>query len=127
MRPAQLPPAANRDYDCGHARASAFAIHVLALKNNGRLPVIIQGGMGVGISDWRLAQAVSSTGQLGVVSGTALDTILVRRLQSGDPGGHMRRALARLPFREMAARIVSRYFISGGKSATRPYLPMPMH
>ncbi|MGD8321328.1 MAG: hypothetical protein PVJ02_12765, partial [Gemmatimonadota bacterium] len=37
-------------------------------------PVIIQGGMGVGISGWRLARAVSSRGQLGVVSGTALDS-----------------------------------------------------
>ena len=50
------------------------------------LPVIIQGGMGAGVSSWRLARAVSSTGQLGVVSGTALDVILARRLQEGDPG-----------------------------------------
>ena len=33
------------------------------------LPQIIQGGMGVGISNWRLANAVSRQGQLGVVSG----------------------------------------------------------
>jgi nitronate monooxygenase len=97
------------------------------LKNTARLPFIIQGGMGVGISDWRLAKAVSSTGQLGVVSGTALDTILVRRLQSGDPGGHMRRALSMFPFREMAERIVGRYFIYGGKAPTRPYIAMPLH
>ena len=45
------------------------------------IPPIIQGGMGVGISDWRLARAVSLRGQLGVVSGTALDTVMVRRLQ----------------------------------------------
>ena len=51
------------------------------------LPRVIQGGMGVGISNWRLAQAVSRTGQLGVVSGTALDQLLSRRLQDGDPGG----------------------------------------
>ena len=43
--------------------------------------------MGVGVSDWRLARAVSRTGQLGVVSGTGIDTVLVRRLQDGDPGG----------------------------------------
>src|SRR5689334_22586110 len=35
-------------------------------------PIVIQGGMGAGVSDWRLARAVSATGQLGVVSGTAL-------------------------------------------------------
>jgi nitronate monooxygenase len=32
------------------------------------LPIIIQGGMGAGVSDWRLARAVSITGQLGVVT-----------------------------------------------------------
>ncbi|MEK7771050.1 MAG: hypothetical protein AAB335_08185, partial [candidate division NC10 bacterium] len=33
------------------------------------LPLIIQGGMGAAVSDWRLANAVARTGQLGVVSG----------------------------------------------------------
>ncbi len=60
-------------------------------------PVIIQGGMGVGVSGWPLARAVALTGQLGVVSGVALDTILARRLQLGDPGGHVRRTLANFP------------------------------
>ena len=32
-------------------------------------PIIIQGGMGVAVSGWRLARAVAQTGQLGVVSG----------------------------------------------------------
>ncbi|MCC6164751.1 MAG: nitronate monooxygenase [Acidobacteria bacterium] len=90
-------------------------------------PIIIQGGMGVGISDWRLAQAVSRTGQLGVVSGTALDVLLARRLQMGDPGGHIRRALARLPLPGLANRILSRYFIEGGKSPDQPFRPMPLH
>src|SRR5690606_37622633 len=58
------------------------------------LPLLIQGGMGAGVSGWRLAQSVAREGQLGVVSGTALDTILVRTLQLGDPEGHYRRALA---------------------------------
>ena len=49
---------------------------------------IIQGGMGVAISGWRLAAAVGCLpGCLGVVSGTAIDTVLARRLQDGDPGG----------------------------------------
>ena len=56
------------------------------------LPTIIQGGMGAGVSGYRLANAVARAGQLGVVSGTALDVILPRRLQVGDPGGDMRRA-----------------------------------
>ncbi len=52
------------------------------------LPRLIQGGMGVGVSGWELARKVSMHGQLGVVSGTALDTILVRRLGKGDFGAH---------------------------------------
>lgn len=88
---------------------------------------IIQGGMGAGISDWRLAKAVSSLGQLGVVSGTALDVILARRLQAGDPGGHMRRGLAALPAPDIADRILATYFIPEGKAADRPFRPLPLH
>ena len=47
------------------------------------LPKIIQGGMGVRISSWKLAREVSNMGQLGVVSGTAMDTVFVRTLQDG--------------------------------------------
>lgn len=85
------------------------------------LPVIIQGGMGAAVSGWRLAREVSLAGQLGVVSGTALDLVLSRRLQLGDPGGHIRRALAEFPFPEMAERILKRYFIPGGKDAATPF------
>jgi len=92
-----------------------------------KYPVIIQGGMGAGVSSWRLAQAVSLHGQLGVVSGTALDEILVRRLQDGDPGGHMHRALEAFPFPAMAERIRREYYIPGGKAATAPYRTMPTH
>ena len=86
-------------------------------------PRIIQGGMGVGVSNWRLARAVSQEGQLGVVSGTALDTVLARRLQMGDQGGHLRRALRKFPFQEMARRIWDRYFIEGGKTLGKAFLP----
>ena len=48
------------------------------------LPRIIQGGMGVRISSWKLAREVSQKGELGVISGTAMDTILVRTLQDGE-------------------------------------------
>jgi nitronate monooxygenase len=89
-------------------------------------PVIIQGGMGAGVSNWRLANAVSKQGQLGVVSGTALDEILARRLQDGDPGGHMRRGLDHFPFPEMAERIWREYYIPGGKAATASYKKTPM-
>jgi len=90
-------------------------------------PRIIQGGMGVGVSNWRLAQAVSRLGQLGVVSGTALDAVFVRRLADGDQGGHMRKGLDAFPFPEMARRIWSEYFVPGGKSSSTPYPSLPMH
>lgn len=48
------------------------------------LPRIIQGGMGVRISSWKLAREVSQKGELGVISGTAMDTILIRTLQDGE-------------------------------------------
>ncbi|MGW7380534.1 hypothetical protein [Streptomyces sp. NPDC054794] len=78
------------------------------------LPWLLQGGMGVGVSGWRLARAVARTGQLGVVSGTALDTLLIRVLQGGDPGGHLRLALAGFPVPELADSIRERYFVEGG-------------
>jgi nitronate monooxygenase len=84
-------------------------------------PVLIQGGMGVAVSGWRLARAVSSLGQLGVVSGTALAVVLARRLQLGDPGGELRHALAHYPFPRMAARVLADYFIPGGKPAAAPF------
>jgi nitronate monooxygenase len=91
------------------------------------LPKIIQGGMGVGVSNWRLAQAVSKLGQLGVVSGTALDSVFVRRLADGDLGGHMRRGLEAFPFPDMAKRIWQEYFVHDGKAAGAPYKVLPMH
>jgi nitronate monooxygenase len=82
--------------------------------------------MGAGVSNWRLAQAVSRIGQLGVVSGTGLADIVCRRLQDGDPGGHIRRALAHFPFPSMAKRVLDSFFISDGKSKSTPYLTFAM-
>ncbi len=92
-----------------------------------QFPKVIQGGMGVGVSNWRLAQAVSRLGQLGVVSGTALDSLFVRRLVDGDPGGHMRRGLDAFPFPAIARRVWQEYFVPGGKAANAPYPLLPMH
>ena len=90
-------------------------------------PAIIQGGMGIGISHWGLARAVSQAGQLGVVSGTAIDSVLVRRLQDGDPGGHMRRALAAFPWQDVAEHTLQRYFKPRGRAPDEPYALLPMH
>ncbi len=90
------------------------------------LPVVIQGGMGVAVSDWRLAKAVATEGQLGVVSGTAIDAVLVRRLQLGDKDGHVRRALDAFPIPGVVDGILKRYFIEGGKAPDARFKQKPL-
>ncbi|RJP22055.1 MAG: nitronate monooxygenase [Candidatus Omnitrophota bacterium] len=90
-------------------------------------PKLIQGGMGAGVSNWFLAKAVSKMGQLGVVSGTALDSVLARRLQLGDPEGHLRRALDHFPIREIAQRVYDTYFIPNGKADHESFKRIPMY
>ncbi|MBN1226768.1 MAG: nitronate monooxygenase [Deltaproteobacteria bacterium] len=85
------------------------------------LPEIIQGGMGIGVSSWRLAKAVSENGQIGVVSGVAIDSVIARRLQLGDHDGKIRHALSNFPWPDMAQRILDAYFIPGGKSNKEPF------
>ena len=91
------------------------------------LPRVIQGGMGVAVSNWRLANAVARTGQLGVVSGTLLDTVFVRRLQDGDPGGDMRRAIAHFPVPDVGDAILRRYFNAAGRAPGVAYKALPMY
>ena len=60
---------------------------------------LIQGGMGVYVSNWRLARAVAQQrpGETaGTVSGTALDVVYVRLVHLGDPCGHLPRGLPAL-------------------------------
>jgi nitronate monooxygenase len=90
-------------------------------------PLIIQGGMGIGVSNWTLARAVSLQGHLGVVSGTALDSLFVRRLQDGDVGGHIRRALEKFPFPDVSADILSKYFNPDGRAEGEPYKAASMY
>jgi NAD(P)H-dependent flavin oxidoreductase YrpB (nitropropane dioxygenase family) len=90
------------------------------------LPMIIQGGMGVAVSDWGLARAVSREGQLGVVSGTALDLVLARRLWDGDLGGHCRRAMEAFPIAGIAEEMLERFFRPEG-SPDRPYPLIPQY
>ncbi len=88
-------------------------------------PVIIQGGMGVNVSSWKLANAVSREGQMGVVSGTAMDEVLVRNLQIGDPGGHYRRALDNFPVPEVSKKILHKFYIPDGKPENEPFKLLP--
>ncbi len=94
---------------------------------------LIQGGMGVYVSNWRLAKAVAQEVPgvtVGTVSGTGLDIVYARLLQLGDPGGHIRRALSALDARfgtDLGKRVVDRYFIPGGKEPSQPYRLSPVH
>ena len=97
------------------------------MKSSNQLPEIIQGGMGIGVSCWHLAKAVAVQGQMGVVSGTAVDSVMLRRLQSGDSDGNIRRALSHFPWADMAQRISDEYFIPGGKPPEKPFKPTPAH
>ncbi len=90
------------------------------------LPIIIQGGMGVAISNWRLARAVSRTGQLGVVSGTLLPVVQARLLQQGDPDGNLRRAFDHFPIPAIAQRAWNDYFVPGGLPPDTPFKLTPM-
>ncbi len=89
------------------------------------LPVIIQGGMGVAVSGWRLARAVGRLGQMGVVSGTALDVVHARRLGDGDPDGDLRRAYSHFPFPGFAERALDRWFSPGGREEGESYRSVP--
>lgn len=98
-------------------------MHANESKSN---PILIQGGMGVGVSDWRLAKTVSLLGHLGVVSGTALNTILIRRLQDGDAQGDMRRAMVRFPDQAVTGEVLRTYWREGGRSPKRGYKRSPL-
>lgn len=95
---------------------------------------IIQGGMGVGVSDWELARAVSNYipfGEsepvgLGVVSATAPDVLLARGLQNGDSSGVLREALANFPNQSIARKILEKFFIEEGKAPETNYISNPI-
>jgi NAD(P)H-dependent flavin oxidoreductase YrpB (nitropropane dioxygenase family) len=58
------------------------------------------------------------------VSGTALEIVCARRLQQGDLGGDVRRALAHFPFPGVAERIMRTYYVAGGKAAGAAFRPV---
>ena len=88
--------------------------------------------MGVNVSNWELAGAVSSAGEhlgvktMGVVSGTGIGSVLARRLQDGDPGGSCRNAFDAFPYRELADRVWRTWYVEGGKPEDKPYKCPPM-
>lgn len=89
-------------------------------------PTIIQGGMGVGVSSWRLARRVAELGEFGVVSGTGIDTVMVRELQQGDPNGRLR-VLQDYPDAEIVRWLTERFYVEGGIAEGTPYRLLPIH
>ena len=88
-------------------------------------PCIIQGGMGIAISSWKLAREVAMAGELGVVSGTSIDAVITRRLQDGDLDGSVRRALSHFPDQVIADEVLKRFYVDGGIEPSATYLPVP--
>jgi nitronate monooxygenase len=82
--------------------------------------------MGVAVSNWQLARAVSRKGQMGVVSGTALDTVLIRRLQDGDLDGSMRRAIAAFPCQKIGQAVLDRWYSGRARAVDEPYALKPL-
>lgn len=95
------------------------------MRSTSSYPTIIQGGMGIAVSSWQLAKEVSIAGELGVISGTAIDSVVARRLQDGDASGDIRRAMAAYPHQETIKEIMDRFFIEGGREDGKPYLDVP--
>lgn len=82
--------------------------------------------MGAAVSNWVLAKATALRGQLGVVSGTGIDTVLVRRLQDGDHGGHLRRAMEQFPIPAVVTEVLQKYFSPKGRAPDEPYTPLAL-
>jgi NAD(P)H-dependent flavin oxidoreductase YrpB (nitropropane dioxygenase family) len=80
--------------------------------------------MGIAISGWPLARAVSSMGQLGVVSGTAIDNVFVRRLQDHGVDEELQTALDGFPAQRVVDDVVGKYG-SIRRTGSTPYRSLP--
>ena len=94
-------------------------------RNKRENPWLIQGGMGIAISGWPLARAVASAGQLGVVSGTSIDNVFVRRLQDDGVDDALQRVFDRFPLPSIVEHVVARYG-ARRRQPSEPYRTLPM-
>lgn len=88
-------------------------------------PLIIQGGMGIAVSNYHLAKAVSMAGQLGVVSGTAIDAVMAMRLHYGDILGNVRRSLNNFPVKEIGQQMIDKFYNANNKLKNMFKFTMP--
>lgn len=89
-------------------------------------PWLIQGGMGISISSWPLARAVARAGQLGVVSGTSLDSVFARRLQDSGVSDALRKVLERFPLQSVVRDVLAKYATTRHGAAKTLFRPVPM-
>ncbi len=90
-----------------------------------REPWLIQGGMGIAISGWPLARAVATAGQVGVVSGTAIDSVFARRLQDHGVDDELQSVLKTFPVPAIVDEAIRRYG-SARRRAGAPYKSVTM-
>ena len=107
------------------AWSASLLMSVEASSGARSLPWLIQGGMGIAISGWTLARAVSKAGQLGVVSGTGIETVFIRRLQDEGVSDELRSVLDRFPDRTVVERVLEKYDRRRASKAA-PYRSTPM-
>ena len=88
-------------------------------------PWLIQGGMGIAISNWTLAREVSMAGQLGVVSGTGIEAVFIRRLQDDGVDERLRTVLERFPLPSVVEDVL-RKFDHRRPTKESPYRTSPM-
>jgi len=69
---------------------------------------------------------VAQRGEIGVISGTAIDSVVVRELQDGDPHDR-RRVLKTYPGDEIVDPLLDRFYQPDGRAEGEPYdlLPIP--
>ena len=102
------------------------SVGVLASESPRRLPWLIQGGMGIAVSHWPLARVVAQAGQLGVVSGTGIETVFVRRLQDFGVSQGLRSVLDTFPNQAFVDSVLNRYTTPRRRSGNTPYRAVPM-
>jgi nitronate monooxygenase len=81
--------------------------------------------MGIAISHWPLARSVAMAGQLGVVSGTAIDSVFVRRLQDQGVDDALRAVLDQFPSQTVVHEVLAKY-ASTKRAPNAPYRAVPM-
>ncbi len=81
--------------------------------------------MGIAISHWPLARRVALSGQLGVVSGTGIETVFVRRLQDHGVDDALRAVLDAFPLQSVVDDVLDRY-ASTLRVTGSPYRAVPM-